>query len=85
MNNRLDLLVFLAVLAGSVDSRAAVVDRVDWFDFTNDYHPGTYDVHGKLMGGTDLMYLTTHKGLLYAGNSFWNLTCAPLVHKLGNR
>jgi hypothetical protein len=40
--------------------------------FTVDWAPGTFDINGQYMGGTELMYLTAHKGRLYAGNSYWN-------------
>ncbi|HAY71657.1 MAG TPA: hypothetical protein DCX89_07175 [Saprospirales bacterium] len=38
--------------------------RVNWFTFSKDYNPGTYDVNNKYLGGTDLMYLVNHKGKL---------------------
>jgi hypothetical protein len=46
--------------------------QVDWFKFTKDYNPGTFDSNGKYLGGTDLMYLVNHKGKLWAGTSVWN-------------
>jgi hypothetical protein len=33
------------------------------------YHAGTFDKNGNYMGGTNLMFLTVHKGKLYAATS----------------
>jgi len=35
------------------------------------YHAGTFDKNFKYMGGTELMFLTVHKGKLYAATSMW--------------
>ncbi len=35
------------------------------------YHAGTFDKNFKYMGGTELMFLTSHKGNLYAATSMW--------------
>jgi hypothetical protein len=43
--------------------------QVDWFKFSKDYFPGTYDPDGKYLSGTELMRLTSHKGKLYASTS----------------
>jgi hypothetical protein len=46
--------------------------QVNWFTFSKNYYPGTYDANNKYLGGTDLMYLVNHKGKLWAGTSVWN-------------
>jgi len=51
---------------------SAAQTQVDWFNFSKDYYPGTYDLNNKFLGGTDLMYLVNHKGKLWAGTSVWN-------------
>jgi hypothetical protein len=43
-------------------------------DYTWSYQAGTTDVHGNLMGGTELMCLAGHKGSLYAGVGYWEDT-----------
>jgi hypothetical protein len=56
----------------TVDIKAQ--DTLNAFSFTKNYFPGTIDTNGNFMGGTDVMYLVSHKGRLYAGNSYWNET-----------
>lgn len=46
--------------------------QINWFTFSKDYYPGTYDINIQYLGGTDLMYLVNHKGKLWAGTSVWN-------------
>ncbi|MBU2649759.1 MAG: T9SS type A sorting domain-containing protein [Bacteroidetes bacterium] len=53
-------------------SQIKAQSQVNWFTFSKDYYPGTYDTNNKYLGGTDLMYLVNHKGKLWAGTSVWN-------------
>lgn len=39
--------------------------------FTRSYVPGTRDVNGQFMGGTETMRLVAHHGKLFAGLSYW--------------
>jgi hypothetical protein len=41
------------------------------FTFLPDFHPGTKDATGELMGGTELMRLATHDGKLFAGVGYF--------------
>jgi hypothetical protein len=67
------LLFFALIIPDSIYSQ----NQVDYFKFYKNYFPGTYDVNNKYMGGTDIMYITSHKGKLYAGNSYWNDNPGP--------
>jgi hypothetical protein len=49
-------------IGANVDSDAA---------FRIAYAPGTRDVAGRFMGGTEIRALTAHSGRLYAGNGYW--------------
>jgi hypothetical protein len=61
-------IAFLTLFKGQVSAQT----QVNWFTFSKDYYPGTYDANNKYLGGTDLMYLVNHKGKLWAGTSVWN-------------
>lgn len=63
-------ILILLLMAMAVQGNAQT--QVNWFTFSKDYYPGTYDANNKYLGGTDLMYLTNHKGKLWAGTSVWN-------------
>jgi hypothetical protein len=39
--------------------------------FTQDYVPGTRDVNGKWMGGTEALNMAVHNNRLYAGIGYW--------------
>jgi hypothetical protein len=41
------------------------------FKFVPDYLPGTKDANGEVLGGTELMRLTTHDGKLFAGVGYF--------------
>ena len=49
-------------------------DTLNAFSFSKNYFSGTNDTNGNFMGGTDIMYIVSHKNRLYAGNSYWNET-----------
>lgn len=46
------------------------------------YHAGTFDKNRNYMGGTELMFLTSHKGKLYAATSLW-MDVIPLAFSNG--
>lgn len=35
------------------------------------FEAGSLDASGRLVGGTEIIHLVTHKGRLYAGNGYW--------------
>jgi poly(A) polymerase len=39
--------------------------------WTSVYTPGALDANGKFAGGNELMQIVSHKGRLFAGNSYW--------------
>lgn len=39
--------------------------------WSNNYTSGTIDANGQLTGGNEIMQIVTHKGKLFAGNSYW--------------
>lgn len=41
------------------------------FTFVPDFHPGTQDANGEMLGGTELMRLTAYDGKLFAGVGFF--------------
>jgi poly(A) polymerase len=40
-------------------------------NWTNSYNAGTLDSNGNYRGGNEIMHIVSHKGKLYAGNSYW--------------
>lgn len=46
---------------------------LDSLVFTRDWVPGSRDGRGRLMTGTETLWLTPHRGALYAGLGVWNL------------
>jgi hypothetical protein len=65
-------LIITVALLTLLTSQSNAQTLVNWFNFSKDYNPGTYDTNNKYLGGTDLMYLVNHKGKLWAGTSVWN-------------
>jgi hypothetical protein len=43
-------------------------------DFEGSYQPGSRDVVGRFMGGTEMRVSAAHAGKLYAGNGYWEDT-----------
>lgn len=41
------------------------------FEFSRDYVPGTVDINGQYMGGTETTHLIPHAGKLWAGIGYW--------------
>lgn len=39
--------------------------------WSNVYTPGTRDANGQFIGGNEMMQIVSHKGRLFAGNSYW--------------
>ncbi len=39
--------------------------------WTSNFTAGSYDVNNKYMGGNEIIHLVSHKGKLFAGNSYW--------------
>lgn len=40
-------------------------------NWTKNYYPGTKDAQGQFMAGNEIMQIVSHKGKLFAGNSYW--------------
>jgi poly(A) polymerase len=47
------------------------------FQWSKDLDLPYTDVNGSALTGTEIIHLVTHKGKIYAGNSYWNETTAP--------
>jgi hypothetical protein len=56
--------IIFALLAALCTMSSAHAD-----DWKKSYQAGTIDKNGNFMGGTEIMFLTPHKGKLYAGTS----------------
>lgn len=47
------------------------------FNWSKDLDLPYTDSYGNALTGTEIIHLVTHKGKLYAGNSYWNESTAP--------
>ena len=56
--------------AGNVGS-ASIVVQVDQLNWLQSYDAGYSDLAGAWAGGSEIMHLVPHKGLLYAANGYW--------------
>jgi hypothetical protein len=45
--------------------------------FVISFQPGSRDVAGRFMGGTEMRVLAVHSGKLFAGNGYWKDTPGP--------
>lgn len=73
--------VFLVQLGSSGESAGQVADArsrsvAGW---EQSLKAGSADASGRLVGGTEIVHLASHKGRLYAGNGYW-MDTAPKAH-----
>ncbi len=59
--NKIFLLLFLVIAVTNLFAQT----------WTSNYSPGAIDANSQLTGGNEIMQIVSHKGKLFAGNSYW--------------